>query len=95
MVQGIDTIHLSPAGYAIVARAVYRWLDSKYGYYHPALPTPVNRIAPTSALLVADGNGGIKPTTAGSTGKAVCWKANNVPGYCSTQPEANGACTCN
>lgn len=31
----------------------------------------------------------------GSSGKATCFKANNVIGYCSTTVDASGNCTCN
>lgn len=31
----------------------------------------------------------------GTAGKATCWKTTGTIGYCSTQPDATGACTCN
>lgn len=31
----------------------------------------------------------------GTAGKATCWKTTGTLGYCSTQPDATGACTCN
>jgi hypothetical protein len=30
-----------------------------------------------------------------SAGKATCWKASGQIGYCSTQPDSTGSCTCN
>jgi hypothetical protein len=53
--------------------------------------------------ITADGNGncvdggyvasGISGTP--TIGKATCWKTATAIGYCSTQPDATGACTCN
>lgn len=40
-------------------------------------------------------SGTIAAGTGGSTGHATCWKTGGVLGYCSTQPDSTGACTCN
>ena len=40
-------------------------------------------------------NGNLKVTSGGSANKVVCWKSDNTLGYCSTAPDATGACTCN
>ena len=37
----------------------------------------------------------LSTATASSTNHAMCWKANAVPGYCSTVVAADGTCTCN
>jgi hypothetical protein len=47
----------------------------------------------TGALPV--GNGGTGITSAGATGKVVCWTATATLGVCSTAPDVNGVCTCN
>jgi hypothetical protein len=35
------------------------------------------------------------PFASFSVGKAMCWKTGGGLGYCSTTPDAGGACTCN
>lgn len=51
-------------------------------------------------VATIDGTGkgiftGISTGTAGSTAKATCWKTATTIGYCSTQPDSTGSCTCN
>lgn len=53
-----------------------------------------------ASVATVDGSGmatfkGISTGTSGSTGKATCWKTSTTIGYCSTQPDATGSCTCN
>ena len=42
-------------------------------------------------------SGNTVPGIAGTptVGKAVCWKTATTTGYCSTQPDSTGSCTCN
>lgn len=63
---------------------------------------PITGIAPaTTGALGMDfsggvANGGTLKLPGGSANKVVCWKADAKSiGFCSTQPDATGACTCN
>ena len=59
----------------------------------------------TSALNVTDSSGksllfirddGAVSVSGGSANKVVCWKSDGVTlGYCTSQPDTRGACTCN
>lgn len=42
-----------------------------------------------------DASGGITISSGGSAGHAICWKDGKTLGYCSTQPNTSGVCTCN
>jgi hypothetical protein len=61
----------------------------KYQFYYGPFGggTPALSLGTDNTLAVGSG---------GSANKAVCWKSDGKTlGYCSTQPDANGACTCN
>jgi hypothetical protein len=53
----------------------------------------------TTKTAVVDGSTGAISSALGADNKAVCWKAASggvrVLGYCSTQPDSAGSCTCN
>lgn len=57
-----------------------------------ALPTP------TTALLVQGDvavQGRIDISSAGPSGKVVCWRADRTLGFCQDAPSPTGNCTCN
>ncbi len=60
---------------------------------------PGTGITGTASGLNIGGNAAtataLEATPASAAGHATCWKAAGVLGYCSTQPDAGGACTCN
>lgn len=50
----------------------------------------------SGAILTLDGSTGHAQIAGGSANKAVCFKADGKTlGFCSTQPDSTGACTCN
>jgi hypothetical protein len=61
-----------------------------------ALLTLAEYTAPsTGAPICATAATTVGACTAGTVNRAVCWKTGGILGYCSSAPDANGACTCN
>lgn len=59
-------------------------------------PSGLTTLATKSAFATYTGTPNKRPTyTTYSSGQAICWKANNVLGRCSTVPNSVGKCTCN
>lgn len=55
----------------------------------------LNLTRSNAAVLGMKINMPLAVTVGNSDNKAVCWKSGGVLGYCSTQPDSGGSCTCN
>ena len=84
---GADTDDDGVGVIALQTRTVTRVVIANDGKVGVGTAIPAERL---------DVNGRVKVEVGGSASKVVCWKADGMTlGYCSTQPDATGGCTCN
>jgi len=71
--------------------------SSLTGYHGNAAGTKVQLSDGSGSghLAALDASGNLTDGGTGAAGHATCWKSSGTIGYCSTQPDAKGACTCN